>query len=248
MQARRFNDCSVSEKALYTSFLIVAGLGYLMGMLYLYTSHRGHDGQPGLSIQDIVETYYGNRSGTRLEAAIRGPMAPLIQTDDRNQVVAWLKTGAGEAGYNSVIAPIFTKSCITCHNPNSGVPVPDLTTYEKVREVANVDMGESLHTLMKLSHIHLFGIGLLLLGLGLIFRLADMRRWIKVLLIVLPFAAMLSDILAWFLTKWDPVYAYVVVIGGAALGLSFMTQIIVSLWQLWFLPMPAQQNEPSNDR
>ena len=100
-------------------------------------------------------------------------------------------------------------------------------------------MGESLHTLMKLSHIHLFGIGILLLAVGLIFRLSVMRRWLKVSLIVLPFAAMFADILAWFLTKWDPIYAYVVVFGGGLLGASLVVQVMVSLWQLWFLRPPA---------
>jgi hypothetical protein len=44
---------------------------------------------------------------------------------------------------------------------------------------------------------------------------------------------MLADILAWFLTKWDPAYAYVVLIGGSLLGLSLTLQILISLWQLW---------------
>lgn len=230
-------DCTLSEKALYTGFLCIVARGYLMAMAYLYTSHQGHDRRPGLSIQDVADTYYGNRSGTRPEAAIRGPMAGYIQIDDRNEVVAWLKSGAGETTFDTTIAPILNRSCVACHSPASGLPIPDLSNYEGLREVAQVDMGESLHTLMKLSHIHLFGIGVLLM-VGLIFRLASMRRWLKVALIVLPFAAMFADILAWFLTKWDPVYAYVMVVGGAVLGISLITQILVSLWQRWFLRPP----------
>jgi len=235
MRERRCCDCTLSEKALYTSFLCIVAIGYLMAMTYLYTSHQGHDGRPGLSIQDIADTYYGNRSGTRLEAAIRGPMSGFIQIDDRNEVMAWLSGGASEADYVAKVEPILAKSCIACHNPASGQQIPDLTSYQGVREFARVDLGESLHTLMKLSHIHLFGIGILLLTIGLIFRLTVMRRWLKVTLIVVPFAAMFADILAWFLTKWDPVYAYVVVIGGAALGASMAVQIFVSLYQIWFL-------------
>jgi len=41
------------------------GTGYLMVLVFLFTSHQGHDGKPGLSIEDIVDTYYGNRSGRR---------------------------------------------------------------------------------------------------------------------------------------------------------------------------------------
>ena len=235
---RRFYDCTLSEKALYTCFLLVVALGYLMAMTYLYTSHEGHDQRPGVSIQDVADTYYGNRSGTRLEAAIRGPMAAYIEIADRNEVVAWLKDGARESDYSTSVEPILKKTCTACHSPASGLPIPDLTSFDGVRALAAVDMGESLHTLMKLSHIHLFGIGILLLAVGLIFRLSAMRPWLKVSLIVLPFAAMFADILAWFLTKWDPVYAYVVVIGGGLLGASLIVQVLVSLWQLWFLRAP----------
>lgn len=236
---RRFYDCTLSEKVLFTSFLLIVAMGYLMAMTYLYTSHEGHDGRPGVSIQDIADTYYGNRSGTRLEAALRGPMAAYIQLDNRNEVVAWLKSGAGEAEYATRIEPILSTSCTVCHNPESGLDVPDLTSFTAVQQVAEVDLGQSLHTLMRLSHIHLFGIGILALAIGLIFRLSLMRRWLKVTLIILPFAAMFADILAWFLTKWDPVYAYVVVVGGGLLGASLLVQIVVSLWQLWFLKAPS---------
>lgn len=55
----------------------------------------------------------------------------------------------------------------------------------------------------------------------------------------LPFAAIIADIVAWFLTKWDPVYAYTVVTAGAVLGLAWGGQILISLYQLWFLRAPG---------
>lgn len=236
---RRFYDCGLSEKLLYTAFLLLMGTGYLMAMVYLYTSHEGHDGKPGVSIQDIVDNYYGNRSGTRLEAAIRGPMAGYIQQiEDRHHVVAWLKSGASERGYRETIRPILEKSCLQCHSPASGLNVPDLSTYQGIQTVAKVDTGESLHTLVKLSHIHLFGIGLVALGIGLVFRLAAVATWLKATLMVSPFVAIFADILAWFLTKWDPVYAYTVVAAGGLLGLAWAGQMVISLYQIWFLKVP----------
>jgi len=87
------------------------GTGYLMALVYLYTSHQRHDGKPGLSIDDIAENYYGNRSGTRLEAAVRGSMGGYLQQlEDRHQIVAWLKGGASEKGYSTRIRPILINS------------------------------------------------------------------------------------------------------------------------------------------
>jgi len=243
MRPRRFHDCPVSEKLLYTAFLLLMGIGYLMALVYLYTSHEWHDRKPGVSIEDIVDTYYGNRSGTRLEAAIRGPMAGYIQQpEDRHEIVAWLKDGAPQQAYTDRIRPVLEKTCLKCHSPASGLKLPDLSTYAGIRTVANVDTGESLHTLMKLSHIHLFGIGLVAFGIGLIFRHAVVPSWLKGTLMVLPFAAIFADILAWFLTKWDPVYAYTVVTAGAVLGLAWAVQILVSLYQLWLMKEPESNS------
>lgn len=232
---RRLCEFGLSEKALYTAFLLVMGVGYLMAMVYLYTSHRGHDGRPGLSIEDIADNYFGNRSGSRLEAAVRGPMAGYIDVEDRNDVVAWLKSGAPESDYALAIQPILSKSCLACHDPSSGLNVPDFTTYAGIKAFSEVDLGESLHTLMKLSHIHLFGIGLILFGVGMVFVRATMPEWLRTIIIVVPFGSVIVDIAAWFLTKWDPVYAHTIVITGVLMGLSLGTQILFSLYQIWFL-------------
>ncbi len=205
-----------------------------MALSYLYTSFEGIDGKPGLSVTDIADDYYGNRSGSRLETAILGPMAGYIDATSRNKIVAWLGEGANRSGYENIVLPILSKRCLGCHSPQSGLKVPDLSTYEGIQEVTDIDTGMSFHSLMKISHIHLFGIGLILLGVGMIFRRVVMRTWLKATLIVLPFAAIFVDILAWFLTKWDPVYAYIIVISGGVLGLSLAGQIISSLYQMWF--------------
>jgi len=238
MAKRRFYDCNLSEKILYTSFLILMGIGYLMAVTYLYISHQGHDGEPGLSIHDVAETYYGNRSGTRLEAALRGQMAGYINPDDRTVIVAWLKDGANRAGFESDVKPIIEGQCLMCHSTAAAKQfggIPPLDGFDNMRKMADVDTGLSLLTLMKLSHIHLLGVGLVLLGIGFIFCLAELRPILKYPLILIPFVAILADIIAWFLTKWDPVYAYTVVTSGALLGAAMAAQILISLYQIWFL-------------
>lgn len=243
----RFYDCSTSEKLLYTCFLLIVGLAYLFAMTYLYLVHAGHGGVPGrLGAADIAANYYGNRSGTRLESAIRGPMAGFVTSDDRSLLVYWLKSGAPEKDYTAVVQPILNKSCLNCHNPTAGQK-PDLTTFKGVREVANVDTGESYRTLVKLSHIHMFGISIVLLSVGLIFRLTEFKPWLKRALMVLPFAAMFVDILSWYLTKWDPFYAYTVIIAGAVMGLALGAQILISLYQIWLLnPPPSLEPDTGN--
>ncbi len=235
IRPRRFYDCTLNEKLLYSSFLLLVGIGYLMALVYLYTNFQYMDGKPGLSVEDIAENYYGNRSGTKLESALRSSMASHIDLQQRHHIIAWLKSGAPQSGYESTIKPILAQRCTACHSPASGLKIPDLSSYEAVKKVANVDTGVSLHSLMKVSHIHLFGIALVAFGIGLVFRFALLPAWFQHTLTLLPFVAIVSDISAWFLTKWDPIYAYTVVIAGALLGLSWGLQITISLYQIWLL-------------
>lgn len=238
MSIHRYYTLTLSEKMLYTSFLLLIGLGYLMATAYLYVTHEMNDGKPGLSIEDIASSYYGNRSGTRLEAAIRGPMSEHIENDGRNVMVAWLKDGAQQEHFDKDIKPILQKTCLTCHVASSGMNLPDFSTYEGLHKYAQVDTGMSMTSLLKLSHIHLFGISMLLFVLGYIFIQSEINVYFKRFLVVSPMVAVFVDVLSWFLTKWDSQYALVVV-AGAVLGFSMAAQILISLYQIWFLKRPA---------
>lgn len=243
MSIHRFYTKTVSEKLLYTSFLLLIGLGYLMAISYLYVTHEMNDGKPGLSIQDVASSYYGNRSGTRLEAALRGPMSGYIQEEDRHEIVAWLKDGAEEEHFEKDIKPILSKTCLACHSAASGLKLPDFTTYAGLHPYAQVDMGMSLASLLRLSHIHLLGISMLLFVLGWIFIQSEVNVWFKRALVLAPMVAVFVDVASWFLTKWDPLYAWIVVLAGGLLGMSMALQILISLYQIWFLKRPANPDD-----
>ena len=236
---KRFYDRTISEKLLYTSFLLLVGLGYMMAMSYLYVTHEMNDGKPGLSVADVAASYYGNRSGTRLEAAIRGPMAANISDEDRNVMVAWLKDGAEEEHYAKDIKPILEKTCLVCHVQSSNMNLPDFSTYAGIHKFAEVDTGMSMTSLLRLSHIHLFGISLLLFMIGSIFIQAEVNVWFKRFLVVSPMLAVFVDVLSWFLTKWDSHYAVIVIVAGGILGMSMALQILISLYQIWTLKKPV---------
>lgn len=243
VKGRTFRECSSSERTLYGSILVVLGLGYVMALGYLYMTQQGLSGKPGVTVQDIAISYYGNRSGTRLEAMLRGPMQIYAKQEDRDQIFAWLKSGGAEAGYNSTIRPIVQRDCAGCHSVKSGLNLSDFNTYAGIKAVAKVDTGKSIQTLVKLSHIHLFGIGLVAFVLGYVFTFAVLPAWFKNLVIAVPFFAIVLDIATWYLTKWDPIYAYTVVVAGATIGLAWGIQILVSLYQIVFLKAdPAPQN------
>lgn len=230
----RFKDISVSERVLNTVFLLTIGLGYLMALANLYYTHQGHDGEAGLSIEDVMINYHGSNGSTRLGSAINGIMEPNLKyKSDKEVILKWIQEGAEEPGYDEKIAPILNRDCILCHSPSINPNLPDLTNYAGVSEVAHTG-GASYPRLIRVSHIHLFGIAFILYFIGRIFLLCDINVYVKRVAVVIPFIAMLIDISSWFVTKINPAFAYVVVGSGGLMGLSMSLQILLSIYQMWF--------------
>ena len=230
----RFADISISEKILNTVFLLTIGLGYLTALANLYYTYQGRDGVAGLSVTDVMTMYHGSNNQTRLGVAINGIMeSNLKYKSDKEVILKWIHGGADEAGYKETIAPILNRDCILCHTPSINPSLPDLTKYAGVSAVAHGD-GTPIPTLIRVSHIHLFGIAFILFFVGKIFILCDMNVIVKRVAVVIPFVGMLLDVLSWFITKSIPDFAYVVVASGALMGFSMGMQIFVSLYQMWF--------------
>lgn len=231
---RRFTDASVSERILDTAFLVTMAIAYCFALLHLYFSHEGLDGKPGISIQDITISYYGQHQQTRLGAAINGPMSMNVRSETHRRILLeWINHGADQDTYQTKVLPVIKSDCAMCHSAGTGLV--NLTDYEQISKLAETDTGKSIASLVRLSHIHLFGIALLLFMIGKIFILCEMPVLLKRIIVGIPFLAMLADIFAWYFTKLWPGFAYVVVIAGGLMGLSIMGQIIISIYQMWFM-------------
>jgi len=230
----RFKDISISERILNTVFLLTIGLGYIAALANMYYTHQGLDGKAGLSVDDVVISYHGSNTQTRLGTAINGIMEPNLKyKSDKDVIMQWIHAGADEPEYNEKIAPILNRDCVLCHTPSVNPSLPDLTHYATVAEVAHGG-GATIPTLVRVSHIHLFGIAFILFFIGKIFLLCDINVIVKRVAVVIPFAAMLLDVLSWFITKTNSSFAYVVIGSGALMGISMGLQILLSVYQMWF--------------
>jgi len=224
---------SIPVRVLFSCFLITIGAGYLTAIFYLFVVDVRPYRELGLTVvEGIAVKYHGQRDNTRLEAALRGPMADKAGATDKEKIIGWIRSGAAADRYPQV-APIFEHNCIVCHNAQSGLP--PLTSYEEVIKLAQVDTGLTLGQLARVSHIHLFGISIIFLLTGGIFALSAIPVQWRLLIIVLPFVSIWADIGAWWVTKYEAVFAYVVFIGGGLMGLALALQIFISLWEMWFV-------------
>jgi hypothetical protein len=227
----------VTLRVLFSSFLIVVGIGYLMALSYLFlVDIEPHHEEGQGPVEGISAKYHGS-TDTRLEAALKGTMADKLTSEERDRVFQWVRDGATADDY-SKIEPILTQKCATCHGAQSGIP--PLTSFEDVQKLTTPDTGLSLLQLARVSHIHLFGISIMFLLTGAIFSLSVTPVWFRVVVLVVPYLAIIMDIGSWWATKYyDPVFAYIVLIGGAFMGLAMACQILVSLWDMWIAPLMA---------
>lgn len=231
---QRFSDISISERILNSLFLLTIAIGYLFSLGQVYFTHHGRDGRPGLSPEDIAIAYHGSPDQTRLSAAIKGPMAGNLKSPaDQDLILDWIESGARREIYDRQVAPILARDCQVCHSPSSGMTVPPLTRYEEVVKLTEADGGASIPSLVRVSHIHLFGIAFILFFVGKLFVYCEMPVWLKRVTIGIPFLSMLTDIFAWYLTRENPAFAYLLLISGALMGLSLNFQIGMSLYQMW---------------
>jgi len=231
---RRFTDASVSEKILDTMFLIAMGLGYLFAMLHTFFTHQGHDGHPGLSVHDIRIAYYGEHEQTRLGAMLNGAMGVNLRSPEQKAVILnWIDKGTPKKDFDAKILPILQQNCLVCHSRTSGMGLTPLETYEDVTKLTVTDTGASIQSLVRVSHIHMFGIAFILFLVGRIFILCELPVMLKRVMVVIPFAAVLVDIMSWYLTKLMPGFAFVVYGAGVLMGLSFVSQIFISIYQMW---------------
>lgn len=201
-------------KVLASFFLLTMGVAYLFALAYLYLIDVEPHTKHGMGlVAAVIMKYYGQRDTTRLEAALRGPMAEYVTDSKRTQVIQWVRQGAGEAAFVKV-QPILTQACGECHSASSGTGLPPLTSYAEVARYTEVDLGQSMKSLVRVSHIHLFGMSFIFMLASLIFVFSDMPPSVRAILVAIPFLAIWLDIGPWWFTKHDPILAYIVIGGG----------------------------------
>lgn len=224
-------ELPVAVRALFTCFLVTIGFGYIAAVAYLFLTDVDPHRRMGMSVAEgITMKYYGSGRQTRLEAALSGAMMDKASAGERERLLEWVRAGATAETYPDV-SPIVERNCLACHGP-SGLAA-SLATYEAIRKYAQPDRGPGFAMLARVSHVHLFGISIIFLLTGGIFALSAISPAVRVLAIVVPFVAIWADIGSWWLTRYLPVFAYVVLSGGAVMGISLGVQILASLWEMW---------------
>jgi hypothetical protein len=99
-------------------------------------------------------------------------------------------------------------------------------------------------TLVRVSHIHLFGITFIFFLVGVMFSHAYVRPvWFKCTVVALPFLGITVDVMSWYLIKVFHPFVYVEILAGMVLAGCFAFMWLVSLYQMWFSSAPIAVQE-----
>ncbi|MDC9729258.1 MAG: hypothetical protein PSN04_08010 [Methyloprofundus sp.] len=230
------NELDTPVKVLFTGYLTTVAVGYLFALIQILFTHGMADGKFGLSIDDIVYSYYGNRSGTVLENKLEGSMKGKASEQETFKIIQWVRDGASQNEFvNQGIDKIIDAKCVMCHNEDAAT-IPDFDEFENIKELTMEDEGATFSSLTRVSHIHLFGISFIFMFVGLIFSFSTTASsYYKSLAIGMPYAFLIIDILSWWLTKLHPMFASLIMLAGGGMGISFAFMWVVSIKEMWFM-------------
>ncbi len=221
-------------KALFAGYLLVIGVGLCMAGLQIMLTHGMADGKLGLSMDDIVYSYYGDRNGSKIASKLNGSMKDKAPLEVRLDIVKWVNNGAPEAEWEPHYKGVFAQHCIMCHGQIPGIS--DFTKLEDVKKVAAINDGATIEGLTRVSHIHLFGIAFIFFFMGFIFSFAvNVPKWLKILAIAFPFGFLILDVFSWWLTKWSPGFAWLTIIGGIGYSVASTFMWFTSMYQMFIL-------------
>ncbi len=235
-----YSELPLSMRTLYTAALCLLGLGYLFALVYLFHTYSGRDGNSlDLTYDDLVIAYSGSGKGSKIESALRGPMSAMLPTDEAKAIVSWAQKGADRPTYETYVRPAVEKRCMSCHD-GSNPHLLNLDGYDNIKKVTEQDTGTDVFTLVRVSHIHLFGITFIFSLVGLAFSHAYVRPvWLKSVIIGLPFVCVAIDVISWYMVKIYHPFAWVTMAAGAMLGVCFATMWVISMYQMWIGRVPA---------
>src|SRR5665811_141104 len=238
-----YSELPYSQRVLYTATIIVLGIGYLFALLNLYFTYAGRSGGNPymLTTEDLIVAYSGSGKGSRLESALRGPMSTMLPADERNAVLAWAAEGGARSAYEKSVAPVLEKRCMLCHD-GSNPHLPNLNGFDNLKKTTEKDTGTAIATLVRVSHIHLFGITFIFFIVGLMFSHAYVRPvWFKSTIVALPFVAIMVDIISWYIIKLFHPFVYVEIASGGLMAACFAFMWLIIICLLYTSPSPRDR-------
>ena len=141
--------------------------------------------------------------------------------------------------YLVTVSLAYIMGMVNVYNTTGLTHTGIVTRYRGNEEAAVAPM--SFQELVQTTHVHMFGISLVLLTISLAFALTQLPERVKACFIVLPFVCLVVDFLSqWLLVYQSHQFAYVTSMSGLLLAVSFALLIGRPLYEMWMPSRPGK--------
>lgn len=128
----------------------------------------------------------------------------------------------------------------TASSEQRGDLFADLATVTEKTGKAPFYKNDQFVWTLRWTHIHLFGMNMIFIFLGIVTLLLDTSIAVRTWLIALPFIGVFIDILAMWLKAFvSPVFFWLHVPGGGVFAVIFAYVTLRALWEMWITPAPG---------
>ncbi len=212
------------------SLLVVTlSAGLLASQFLVSQSLHGGDHWTWPSMEQLRLKY----AASPLERAILTQMAQYLdKPTEAAPVVAWSRAGGERSTYYEHVAPVLSRRCLRCHGGESTRGDVDLSTWGDLAPLA-LSRGPAWGDLLRNTHLHLFGISLLLFLAGVLLWCSRWSRWLQLGLPLLAFVALLADIGGWWLSRHFEPAIYLVMSGGLLMTTGLTACLGLVLFDIW---------------
>jgi hypothetical protein len=135
------------------------------------------------------------------------------------------------------IKSILDERCVRCHSVDKGgIPAQfPLDTYEDLQGYGEKESagGMSLTRLAQTTHVHLLGFSMLFGLTGILFSFTRYPGLVRGILGPFTLVAQLVDIACWWLSRYDPLFATVLMVTGGMVAIGLLMHIALTLWDLF---------------
>jgi len=237
----KLNEADISIKILLTLFLMLLCASFVVSGFLVNHTYKASDSQAFFPSKEELLRHY---QGSTMENAVYGGMAKYLPTEfERKIIMKWLQKGGQRTGFYENIQPLLARRCISCHGSGAtSAKGISLLIYSQVQPYST-NIGPSFKDMIRSTHIHLAGIGLLFFALGVLVSLIGFSRLFRIIAITVPFSALFTDAASLWLMRIWPGAVFLALAAGAMLYLSAGFSIIVVLCDLWLYDLWAKRRD-----
>ncbi len=123
-------------------------------------------------------------------------------------------------------------------NNNTGLSFTGVVVHYRGEAEEEVPTEFASAKLIQEHHVHMFSLSMLFVLVGVIFSMSRLPESLKCAFIAAPFIGMFLDFTGfWLLVFVSPLFAWLPIVFGGFMALSFFLLIARPLYEMWVLPV-----------